>query len=109
VIVVDLICGGGSSNMTKRKGRKVASHPAAGRARDPIAILERLLADHQRTVGAEHPDTLASRYNLASAYQAAGRAQDAIAIFEPLLADLERILGAEHPNTLNTRGNLAGA
>ncbi|MEA2182312.1 MAG: hypothetical protein QOF69_1497, partial [Solirubrobacteraceae bacterium] len=54
--------------------RKVASYQAAGRAQDAIATLEPLLADHQRTLGAEHPDTLASRYNHANAYQAAGRA-----------------------------------
>ena len=44
-------------------------------------------------LGAEHPDTLASRGNLANAYQAAARTQDAIKIYEPLLEDLDRILG----------------
>ena len=81
----------------------------AGRTDDAIAILEPLLADLERILGAEHPDTLASRGNLANAYQAAGRTDDAIAILEPLLADLERILGAEHPDTLASRGNLANA
>ncbi|MCA1678834.1 MAG: tetratricopeptide repeat protein, partial [Actinobacteria bacterium] len=88
---------------------KVAAYQAARRTQDAITILEPLLADHQRTLGAEHPNTLSTRNNLANAYQDAGRTQDAIAIYEPLLADLERILGAEHPNTLSTRGNLANA
>ena len=88
-------------------GRKAGLHQAAGRTQAAIAILEPQLADHERTFGAEHPNTLASRYNLANAYQDAGRTRDAIALLEPLLADLERILGAEHPNTLLTRGNLA--
>ena len=76
---------------------------------EAIAIYEPLLADRERILGAEHPDTLSTRHNLAFAYQAAGRVAEAIAIFEPLLADSERILGAEHPDTLATRHNLAGA
>jgi hypothetical protein len=76
---------------------------------DDIAMLEPLLADRERILGAEHPDTLASRGNLANAYQGAGRTHDAIAIYEPLVADLERVLGAEHPDTLGSRGNLASA
>ena len=63
----------------------------------------------ERILGAEHPDTLTTRHNLAIAYQRAGRVDDAIAIYEPLLADRERILGTEHPDTLDTRNNLAAA
>ena len=96
--------------MTKQdRVRKVAPNRAAGRTPEAISILEPVLAERERTLGPEHPDTLASRGNLANAYQAAGRVQDAIAILEPLLADLEQMLGAEHPNTLSTRGNLANA
>ena len=60
-------------------------------------------------LGADHPDTLASRNNLADAYQSAGRLEEAIALLERTLADRERVLGAEHPDTLASRNNLAGA
>ena len=49
----------------------------AGHTQDAIAILTPMLADRERTLGAEHPDTLGSRTNLANAYQAAGRTADA--------------------------------
>ena len=34
---------------------------------------EQTLADRERVLGPDHPDTLQSRNNLANAYQAAGR------------------------------------
>ena len=71
--------------------------------------IERTLADRERVLGADHPDTLASRNNLAGAYRSAGRLDEAIALFERTLADRERVLGADHPHTLTSRNNLAGA
>ena len=69
---------------------------------------ESLLADRERVLGPDHPDTLASRDNLA-AYQAAGRLGEAIPLHERTLADRERVLGPDHPDTLTTRNNLAAA
>ena len=62
-----------------------------------------------RTLGPDHPRTLAARNNLAAAYQAAGRLDEAIDLFERTLADSERVLGPDHPHTLTSRGNLASA
>ncbi|MEW1739757.1 tetratricopeptide repeat protein, partial [Nocardia beijingensis] len=73
------------------------------------AHLEQALADRERVLGADHPDTLVSRNNLASVYKAAGRVVEAIPLYERTLADRERVLGADHPNTLGSRNNLAGA
>ena len=67
---------------------------------------ERLVADRERLLGPEHPDTLSARANLASSYWSAGRTADAIAIGEQVLADSERLLGPEHPDTLGARANL---
>ena len=61
------------------------------------------------TLGPDHPSTLASRNNLASAYQDAGRLDEAIALYEQNLNDRTRILGPHHPDTLTTRNNLANA
>jgi hypothetical protein len=65
------------------------------------------VADRERILGAEHPDTLRARANLAVSYRSAGRTAEAIAIEEQVVADRERILGAEHPDTLRARANLA--
>ena len=74
---------------------------------EAITLLERTLADRQRVLGADHPDTLSTRNNLALAYQAAGRMAAAITLHEQNLADRQRVLGADHPDTLSTRNNLA--
>ena len=60
-------------------------------------------------LGPDHPDTLASRNNLAGAYRAAGRLTEAITLYEQVLLDSIRVLGENHPNTLNSRNNLACA
>jgi hypothetical protein len=39
---------------------------------------ERTLADRERLLGPDHPDTLTSRNNLANAYQEAGRPEDVL-------------------------------
>ena len=66
-----------------------------------------MLADSERVLGSDHPDTLTTRNNLAIAYQGAGRTDEAIALHEQNLADHERVLGPDHPETLITRNNLA--
>ena len=60
-------------------------------------------------LGPHHPDTLASRNNLAATYRASGRLDKAIALYEQTLDDVARILGPDHPSTLTSRFNLAGA
>ena len=54
-------------------------------------------------LGPDHPDTLASRNNLAGAYHAAGRLTEAITLYEQVLPDRIRVLGEDHPNTLTSR------
>ena len=74
-----------------------------------INVGARTLADCERVLGADHPQTLTSRHNLAYAYQAAGRLGEAVPLYEQALADRERVLGADHPDTLTSRHNLAAA
>ncbi len=57
----------------------------------------------------DHPDTLASRNNLAGAYQSAGDLGRAIPLYEQTLTDRTRVLGPDHPSTLTSRNNLAYA
>jgi hypothetical protein len=60
-----------------------------------------------RRLGPDHPDTLATRGQLAGWRARVGDTAGAVAVFEELLTDLLRVLGPEHPDTLTTRGNLA--
>ena len=78
-------------------------------AAQAIVIGEQLLADQERVLGADHPDTLTSRNNLANAYHDAGRAAEAVTLYERTLAARERVLGAHHPDTLMSRNNLAAS
>ncbi|WP_344621194.1 tetratricopeptide repeat protein, partial [Actinosynnema pretiosum] len=74
-----------------------------------ITHLTRATRNLNRLSGPDHPDTLASRNNLASAYEAAGNLTQAITLYEANLTDSERILGPDHPDTLTARNNLAYA
>src|ERR1019366_5295094 len=89
--------------------RELRDMVRAGRTAEAVALLEETPADRERVVGADHPDTLATRGDLAAAYREAGRTAEAIAVLEQALADRERVLGADHPDTLATRGDLAAA
>ena len=62
-----------------------------------------------RILGPDHPDTLASRGNLAEAYRAAGRTAEAIELQEATLKTRESKLGPDHPQTLTSRISLAEA
>ena len=77
--------------------------------RQAVKYGELVLTDCERILGEGHPDTLASRNNLANAYQAAGRLGEAIPVLERALTDGERILGEDQPSTLTSRSNLANA
>ncbi|MDX8037040.1 tetratricopeptide repeat protein [Lentzea sp. BCCO 10_0856] len=64
---------------------------------------------YEDLLGADHPDTLSSRNNVAHAYELAGDLGRAISLYEATLADRERVLGLDHPATLVSRNDLAGA
>jgi hypothetical protein len=72
-----------------------------------IAAGEAVAADSARMLGPDHPDTLASRNNLAIACQQVGRTAEAIRLHERALAGRVRALGPDHPDTLASRNNLA--
>ena len=82
---------------------------SAGMLNQAIALFEQNLADRERILGPDHPDTLTSRNNLARAYQDADRLEQAIDLFEQNLTDSEHVLGPNHPWTTLFRDNLARA
>lgn len=68
----------------------------------------RRVAEHRAALlGPGHPDTLATRNNLANVLAQQGRLAEAEDIYTDLLADLPRVLGKDHPDTLASRNNLA--
>ncbi|MGH8932903.1 MAG: tetratricopeptide repeat protein [Egibacteraceae bacterium] len=77
-----------------------------GRVAEAIRLEERVLAERERVLGVEHPDTLTARANLAGSYWSVGRVAEAITLGERVLAERERVLGVEHPDTLTTRAAL---
>jgi tetratricopeptide (TPR) repeat protein len=68
----------------------------AGRLAEAVRLLARTLANYERPLGGEHPDTLRARNNLATGYWDAGRLAEAVPLLERTLADFERLLSAEH-------------
>ena len=70
-------------------------------------LLTDVLEARERTLGAEHPSTLASVNNLANCLRAMGQLKDAEALFRRALEAQERTLGAEHPSTLNSVNSFA--
>ncbi|WP_406284363.1 tetratricopeptide repeat protein [Embleya sp. NBC_00896] len=82
---------------------------SAGNQARAIPLYADTLADYVRVLGEDHPDTPATRNNLAGAYKSAGDPQRAIPLYESTLADYVRVLGEEHPMTGIVRANLANA
>ena len=74
-----------------------------------IAIGEPLIADLDRLLGPDDPDTVRARNDLARAYRETGRVADAIPLVEQVLAARERLFGGSDPRTLASRNNLASA
>jgi tetratricopeptide (TPR) repeat protein len=80
-----------------------------GDAGKAVEVLERARATREVQLSADHPGTLATLTNLATAYQAAGKLPEAIVLLEQVRDAKVKKLGADHPDTLTTLNNLAGA
>ena len=62
-----------ADRMARMLASLAAAYEAAGHLAEAIPLYEATLTDCQRVLGADHPDTLTSRNNLAGAYGAAVR------------------------------------
>ena len=69
-------------------------------------LYERTLADRERLLGADHPDTLSRGTTSRGPTGLRGGRPRRSPLYERTLADCERVLGADHPNTNLVRGNL---
>jgi tetratricopeptide (TPR) repeat protein len=80
---------------------------AQGRFEEAEKAFRVLVLEGERKHGAEHPDTLAQRNNLANCLTASGRAAEGEKEHRRLLLIRERLFGVEHVDTLSSRNNLA--
>jgi hypothetical protein len=68
--------------------------------------LQELLPDLVRVLGPAHPDTLATRSNVALWTGQSGDPAGGLRLYQELLPDLVRVLGPDHPGTLATRASI---
>ena len=88
--------------------REAADHEyAEGNYHRAHTLASHVLALDRAALGEEHPDTLASRGNLAIVLWQLGRLEEAEAELRAVLEICRRVLGEEHPHTLGSRNNLA--
>src|SRR5262249_51823298 len=79
---------------------------AAGRLEEAALTLEENLELRARKLGPSHPDTLHSRFNLATAYEGLQRWERGAALFRELISGSEARGGPERSKTL---GHLSSA
>lgn len=80
-----------------------------GNATRAIAVLESVVADAERILGLQHPDTLDYTANLAIAYVDAARISPGLVILEDLVPRYTQALGPADSETLTVRAALADA
>ncbi|MFI6800981.1 tetratricopeptide repeat protein [Streptosporangium canum] len=89
-------------------------HEAAAYERDEgnyhraYTFASHALTIYRAVLGEEHPNTLTSRNNLASALRDLRQLAEAAAEYRAVLEVQRRVLGEEHPSTLIIRNDLAG-
>ena len=81
-------------------------HRVSRRYGRAIRLHQDALAERERTLGPDHPETLRSCTALANSFYAAGHFDVATDLFRETLERRTRVLGPEHPDTLRSRGSL---
>ncbi|WP_433532727.1 FxSxx-COOH system tetratricopeptide repeat protein [Micromonospora sp. CA-263727] len=82
-------------------------HRGQGRYAASVALYERSMHVRGEALGADHADTLASRYGLAGGYWSTGRFEQALELATATLAARRATLGDDHPDTLQNASNVA--
>lgn len=88
----------------------IGAGASAGReaavAEEALRLIESVLPETSRVLGAHHPLTLRQQRLLANAYSAVGRGEEAIRMHERLVEDHARLHGPMALDTLHARKNL---
>ncbi|MEU8669441.1 tetratricopeptide repeat protein, partial [Streptomyces anulatus] len=80
----------GSSTARDTLGDLAGALDAAGAASEELLLRRRILADRERVLGADHPDILSSRNNLANTLSGLGEHRQAADLHRQNLTDRER-------------------
>jgi tetratricopeptide (TPR) repeat protein len=80
---------------------------SCGRYSEAEALYDKVRAIREKKLGPEHPDTVASTYDLAFIYYSQGRYDEAQTLYERVFAVRLKQLGAKHLDTLRTMRHLA--
>ena len=78
-----------------------------GRYKEAEELFVQVVQTTKRVLGNKHPNTLASKANLASTYRNQGRWKEAEELEVQVVQTRKRVLGEEHPDTLASIVNLA--
>ena len=78
-----------------------------GQYQEAETLQARVVAIHQRTLGAENPQTLTSQSNLGNVLFLQGKVAAAETLHRKVLAAREKVLGPAHPDTATSLNNLA--
>ena len=78
-----------------------------GRYAEAEVACRQVLADRERVIGPQHPDTLKTAHRLAQIIAAQGRNEEAAQILRQLCRDRQHLLGSQHPDTQHARQDLA--
>jgi hypothetical protein len=76
---------------------------ALGELDAALELDQRTVGNFTRSLGQDHPDTLAASVNLSISRARAGDAIGAAALLRPTLARMFEVLGPAHPNVLRIR------
>jgi tetratricopeptide (TPR) repeat protein len=80
-----------------------------GKWADAERLLREVVAEREKALGPEQPETLKARYRLAVVLWVQGKNAEAENEDRAVIKLQEKVLGAEHPDTLKTRDNLVAA
>jgi tetratricopeptide (TPR) repeat protein len=83
-------------------------HYDQGQYSDAERLFREVLAERERLLGPEHPDTLETRSDLGRTFYYEGKYAEDERELRALLALNEKAFGLEHQSTLKTRNDLAG-
>jgi len=80
---------------------------SAGNTKRAIEFLTGARASLEKSLGADHPDTLNAMNNLALAYHAGDQLDKALPLYQETLERMSKRLGTDDADTLTTMNNLA--
>ncbi|RDW83502.1 putative kinesin light chain 1 protein [Coleophoma crateriformis] len=78
-----------------------------GKIKDTVLLQEQVVKIESVTLPKDHPDRLASQYELAKAYKANGQVKEAITLLEHVVKIQDAILAEDHPQRLASQHVLA--